>query len=167
MNPGPATPGAVAPDFDVRLLEGGYTELRDLVHPGGGIVVFFKTECDTSALLLEHIGPLASALEREGRVFLAVAQNDESEARAFRERHRIAFPIACEPPSFAASRAYGVAAVPTLIVIDGAGRVAERVEAFVKSEVLALGPAVEQALALGDIPPVLDRPDELPEWKPG
>jgi hypothetical protein len=54
-----------------------------------------------------------------------------------------------------------------LIVIDGAGRIAERAEGFIKSEILALGPAAEQALALGDIPPVLDRPDELPELKPG
>lgn len=167
MTPGPATPGAVAPDFDVRLLEGGYRELRDLVHPGGGIVVFFKTECGTSALLLERIGPLAAALEREERVFLAVAQDGEAEARAFGEAHQIRFPIAVEAPPYAASRAYGVTTVPTLVVIDGAGRVAERIEGFVKSEVLALGPAVEQALALGDVPPVLDRPDELPEWKPG
>ncbi|HTM00425.1 MAG TPA: TlpA disulfide reductase family protein [Candidatus Omnitrophota bacterium] len=167
MNPGAGLPGAVAPDFDVRLLEGGYQELRDLVQPGGGIVIFFKTECETSALLLERIGPLARALEDEERVFLAVAQNPPAEARAFREQHGIAFPLACEEPPYPASRAYGVVTVPTLIVIDGTGRIAERVEGFVKSEVLALGPAVEQALALGDIPPVLDRPDELPELKPG
>jgi peroxiredoxin len=167
VNPSAALPGALAPDFDVRLLEGGYQELRDLVQPGGGIVVFFKTECETSALLLEHIGPLAEALAREDRVFFALAQNPADEVRAFREQHRITFPLACEGPPYTASRAYSVVTVPTLIVIDGAGRIAERVEGFIKSEVLALGPAVEQALALGDIPPVLDRPDELPELKPG
>lgn len=167
MNPGAGLPGAVAPDFDVRSPEGDYHELRDVVQPGGGIVIFFKTECETSALLLEHIGPLATALAREERVFLALAQNPPDEVRAFRERHRIAFPIACEDPPYPASRAYAVTTVPTLIVIDGAGQIAERVEGFVKSEVLALGPAVEQALALGDVPPVLDRPEELPELKPG
>lgn len=167
MNPGAAVPGALAPDFDVRLLDGDYRELRDLVHPGGGIVVFFKTECETSALLLRHIGPLADSLAREERVFLAVAQNDEAEVRAFRDQHRIAFPLACERPPYAASLAYGVRTVPTLIVIDGTGRIAERTEGFLKSEILALGPAVEQALALGDIPPVLDRPAEMPELRPG
>jgi peroxiredoxin len=163
----PVAPGAVAPDFDVRVLGGGYRELRDLVHPGGGIVVFFKTECETSALLLSRIGPLADALAREERVFLAVAQNGEAEVRAFLEERPLRFPIACENPPYPASRAYAVITVPTLFVIDGAGRIAERVEGFVKSEVLALGPAAEQALALGDIPPVLERPDELPELKPG
>ena len=163
----PVAPGAIAPDFDVRVLGGGYRELRDLVHPGGGIVVFFKTECETSALLLSRIGPLAGALAREERVFLAVAQNTEGEVRAFLEERPLRFPIACENPPYPASRAYAVVTVPTLFVIDGAGRIAERVEGFVKSEVLALGPAAEQALALGDVPPVLERPDELPDLKPG
>jgi len=167
MNPGAAVPGAVAPDFDVRLLTGDYRELRDLVHPGGGIVIFFKTECATSALLLQHIGPLADALAAEERVFVAVAQNMPEEARAFRDEHRLRFEVAAEPEPYRASRAYGIVTVPTLIVVDGAGRIAERVEGFVKSEILALGPAVEQALALGDVPPVLEGFDALPELKPG
>jgi peroxiredoxin len=165
VNPG--LPGAVAPDFDVRLLDGGYQELRDLVHPGGGIVVFFKTECETSALLLERIGPLAEALAREDRVFVAVAQNPAENVRAFAARHRLSFPVASEDPPYRASLAYAVTTVPTLIVVDGAGRIAERLEGFVKSELLALGAAAEQALALGDVPPVLDRPDDLPELRPG
>jgi hypothetical protein len=163
----PGTPGTVAPDFDVRLLDGGYRELRDLVHPGGGIVIFFKTECEASGLLLERIGPLAAALAREERVFLAVAQNAAGEARAFAEQRRITVPIACENPPYPASRAYAVVTVPTLILVDGAGKIAERLEGFVKSELLALGPAAEQALALGDIPSVLERPEELPEIRPG
>jgi peroxiredoxin len=167
MSAGTAVPGALAPDFDVPALGGGYRELRDVVHPGGGIVIFFKTECETSALLLSHIGPLADAVEKEERLFLAVAQNSDEEARKFRDELGLRFPVACDKPPHAASRAYAVVTVPTLFVIDGAGRIAERVEGFIKSEVLALGAAVEQALALGDIPPVLEHADELPELKPG
>jgi peroxiredoxin len=167
VSPDIAVPGAAAPDFDLPLEGGGYRELRDVVHPGGGIVVFFKTECATSALLLSRIGPLAGALEAEDRLFLAVAQNEAPEVARFRQERGLLFPFACEKEPYPASRAYGVVTVPTLFVIDGAGRIAERVEGFVKSEVLALGPAVEQALALGDVPPVLDRPEELPELKPG
>jgi peroxiredoxin len=164
---GVAVPGAKAPDFDLPLEGGGYRELRDVVHPGGGIVVFFKTECETSVMLLSHIGPLARALESEDRLFLAVAQNEAQEVAELRKEHGLAFPIALEKQPYSASSAYDVRTVPTLFVIDGAGVVAERVEGFVKSEVLALGVAVEQALALGDVPPVLDRPDELPGLRPG
>jgi hypothetical protein len=41
------------------------------------------------------------------------------------------------------------------------------VEGFLKSEYEALGEALEQALALGSAPPVLDRPEELPQVRPG
>jgi peroxiredoxin len=167
VSAGVAVPGAKAPDFDLPLEGGGYQELRDIVHPGGGIVVFFKTECETSVMLLSHIGPLARALEAEDRLFLAVAQNEASEVAALRKERGLAFPIALERPPYSASTAYGVSTVPTMFVIDGARVIAERVEGFLKSEVLALGAAVEQALALGDVPPVLDRPDELPELRPG
>lgn len=167
MTPAAAVPGGVAPDFDLPVLGGSYRELRDLVHPGGGILIFFKTTCSTSTLLLTHIGPLADALAAEEREFLAVGQGTEEELAGYRDHHALRFPIACDKEPYRASLAYAVTTVPTLFVIDGAGRIAERVEGFLKSEVLALGPAVEQALALGDVPPVLERADEMPDAKPG
>ncbi|HEX7078237.1 MAG TPA: TlpA disulfide reductase family protein [Candidatus Eisenbacteria bacterium] len=159
--------GERAPEFGLPILAGGFRSLPDLVEPGGGVLVFFKTECATSELVVPRLAPLARALEAEERLFLAVAQDDPATARAFARAHGIAFPLATEAAPYAVSSAYGVATVPTLFVIDGAGVVAERVEGFVKSEYLALGPALERALALGDVPPVLERPDELPGVKPG
>ena len=46
--------------------------------------------------------------------------------------------------------------MPALFVVDGTGIVAERVEGFLRSEYEALGEAIEQALALGSAPPVLE-----------
>ena len=68
---------------------------------------------------------------------------------------------------YAVSRAYGIGTVPALFVVDGTGVIAERVEGFIKSEYLALGAGIEQALALGAAPPVLERPEDLPALKPG
>ena len=160
-------PGTLAPDFDLPIVGGGYRGLRDVVEPGGGIVVFFKESCPTSQLLLSHLNTLAHALEREDRLLLAVAQEDEAVARAFRDENGLTFAVASEAPPFDASVEYGVLNVPTLFVIDGAGVIAERVVGFVKAEYLALGPAIEQALALGDVPPVLDSPETMPDLKPG
>lgn len=159
--------GDPAPEFGLPILAGGFRSLPDLVEPGGGVLVFFKTECVTSELVVPRLAPLARALETEERLFLAVAQDDPATARAFARTHGVAFPLATEAEPYAVSRAFGVVTVPTLFVIDGAGIVAERVEGFVKSEYLALGPALERALALGDVPPVLEHPDELPGVKPG
>jgi peroxiredoxin len=164
---GAGATGSPAPDFDLPIVGGGYRGLRDIVEPGGGIVVFFKESCATSQLLLSHVNALARALEREERLFLAIAQEDEATTRAFKKERGLDFAVASENPPYDASVEYGVMNVPTLFVIDGAGVIAERVVGFLKAEYLALGPAIEQALALGDVPPILDSPETLPELKPG
>lgn len=162
-----ANPGDQAPAFDVALVGGGYRGLADIVEPGGGIVLFFKSDCQTSRLVVPRLEPLARALNAEGRLFLAVAQEDEAGARAFREELGVPGTLAREGAPYGVSVDYEVRSVPTLFVIDGAGVIAERVEGFVKRDYLALGEAIEQALALGDVPPVLERADELPDFKPG
>lgn len=159
--------GELAPDFGLPVLSGGFRSLPDVVEPGGGVLVFFKTDCSTSAQVVPRLKPLAGALAREERLFLAVAQDDPATARAFAQEYGIQFAVATESDPYAVSRDYGIVTVPTLLVIDGAGVVAERLEGFVKSEYLALGAAVEQALALGDAPEILERHDELPGAKPG
>jgi peroxiredoxin len=166
MSPRPPE-GARAPAFRLPLLGGGAGVLADLVDAGGGVLVFFKKDCPASALVVSRLAPLADALRREERLLLAVSQGTEEDARAFCDTHAPGLPVAWEAAPYEVSRAYGVSVVPTLFVIDGAGVVAERLEGFVKSEYLALGASLEQALSLGDIPPVLRRPDELPGVKPG
>jgi len=159
--------GARAPDFNLPLVGGGYRGLRDLLDPGGGVLVFFKEDCPTSELVVPRLMPLAKALQDEDRFFLAIAEDEEETARAFRERHGLTFPMAWQAPPYHASRAYQIATVPALFAVDGTGVIAERVEGFIKSEYIALGEALEQALALGSAPPVLDRPEELPQLRPG
>jgi peroxiredoxin len=166
MSPRPPD-GVRAPAFRLPLLQGSAAGLSDLVDGGGGVLVFFKNRCPASALVVPRLGPLADALRREGRFLLAVAQGSEGEARDFCDAHAPGLPVAWEAAPYDISRAYGVSVVPTLFVIDGAGVIAERLEGFVKSEYAALGATIEQALSLGDIPPVLERPDDLPAVKPG
>ncbi|MBI5628849.1 MAG: TlpA family protein disulfide reductase [Candidatus Rokubacteria bacterium] len=163
----PALPGTASPDFDLPLVGGGRRGLADLVEPGGGVVVFFKDSCPASELVVPRLISLSRALEAEERLFLAVAQESGQTALAFRDRYGLPFRVAWEEAPYPASAAYGVTTVPTLFVVDGAGMIAERVEGFIKREYLALGAGIERALALGRTPPVLDRPDELPDVKPG
>ena len=163
----PARPGAASPDFNLPLVGGGTRGLSDLVEPGGGVIVFFKDSCPASELVVPRLGPLSRALEAEDRLFIAVAQESEETARLFRDRHKLPFRVAWEEAPYSASAAYGVETVPTLFVVDGAVVIADRTEGFIKSEYLALGAGIEQALALGRTPSVLERLDELPDIKPG
>ncbi|TMQ60304.1 MAG: redoxin domain-containing protein, partial [Candidatus Eisenbacteria bacterium] len=122
-----AKPGTRAPDFNLPLVGGGYRGLRDLLDPGGGVLVFFKEDCPASELVVPRLGPLAEALRKEERFFLAIAEDSEEAARAFRDRNGIRFPIAWEAPPYPASRDYAIGTVPALFVVDGAGYIAERV----------------------------------------
>jgi peroxiredoxin Q/BCP len=162
-----ASPGDRAPAFDLPLAGGGFRSLHDVVNPGGGILLFIKDGCLASELVAAHIAPLARALEQEERLFLAVLQENEDTAREFRARYGLPYPLAYESAPYGVSRAYAIETVPTLLVVDGAGVVAERLVGFLKSDYLGLGPAIEQALALGGVPPVLDRAEELPGVRPG
>lgn len=162
-----AKPGDPAPRFDVALVGGGFRSLPDIVEAGGGIVVFFKSDCETSRLIVPRLGPLARALAAEGMLFLVIAQEGEASARTFQAERGVPGSLAWEDAPYHASADYDVRSVPTLFVIDGAGVIAERIEGFMKREYIALGAAVEQALALGDIPPVLEHAEDLPEFKPG
>lgn len=159
--------GSRAPGFGLPLVEGGVGRLEDLLEAGGGVLLFVKGGCPASELVTTRIKPLAGALAREERPLFVVYQGDGTGARAFREEQAGGLAVAYDTEPFEASRAYGIRIVPTLVVLDGAGFVAERLEGFVKSEYLALGLSLEQALALGDIPPVLERPEELPAAKAG
>ena len=163
----PARPGTRAPDFNLPLVGSGYRGLADLVEPGGGVIVFFKDSCPASEMVIPRLTPLSRALEAEERFFLAVAQETEEAARSYIGRHKLPFRVAWEGAPYRTSSAYGVVTVPTLFVVDGTGVIAERVEGFIKSEYLALGAGIEQALALGRAPSVLDRLEELPDIKPG
>jgi AhpC/TSA family len=162
-----AVPGALAPEFRLPLSEGGERGLADLVHAGGGVLFFFKRGCATSELVLSRLGALAGALHREGRPLLAVVQETEAAARALRAAIGRRIPLAWEDAPYRVSSAYRIETVPTLLVIDGTGRVAARLTGFAKSEYLALDGLLERALALGGTPPVLDRPEELPALQPG
>ncbi len=161
------SPGAPAPGFRLPVAGGGERGLADLVRAGGGVLLFFKQGCATSELVLSRLAPLAGALHRKGRPLLGVAQETEAAARALLAANGLPFPLAWEDAPYRVSSAYGIETVPTLLVIDRAGRVAGRLTGFVKAEYLALGGLLERALALGQSPPVLDRPEELPAVQPG
>jgi len=164
---GAAAVGARAPDFDVPLVGGGRIVRDDLVRAGGGVLLFVKGDCPASELVASRVWPLVRALARGDRPFLAVFQGEEGAARDFRAALGVSLPLAHEAAPFAVSRAYEVNVVPTLFVLDGAGSIAGRLEGFHRSEYIALGASLQRALALGGQPPVLDRPEELPEVRPG
>lgn len=146
---------AVAPDFVLPSVEGGPVRLGDLLSRSadGVLLLFVHADCPTSLLALERLGALAGALERKGMPLAVIAEEPpDAAARLLRgSRGRITMLAQAEP--FDVSRAYGVEAVPTAVLVGPGGELGEPVVGW-------------DAEALGRLLPVAVPGDE-PTWKPG
>lgn len=92
-------------------------------HRSGGlsatVLVFFKVDCPTCRFTLPFLERLHARLSRAGLFLLGVSQDDAAATAAFADRLGIGFPIALDPPPYAASRARSVEFVPTIVAAGG------------------------------------------------
>lgn len=116
--------GTPAPDVSLALLDGGATRISD----GRGrpqVLAFWATWCAPCQAELPGIDRLFQRYGARAR-FLAVSVDggDARElVRAFVRSTGLRLPVALD--SGAASRAYQVESIPQLVIVDGAGKVAE------------------------------------------
>jgi hypothetical protein len=147
-------PGAL--EFRLASVEGGRVRLSDLFGGDGPervLLLFAHSECPTSKLALERLGPLGPGLAAHGVRLVCVAQEPlETAARLARE-HRVAATVLAEPPPYEVARAFGVETVPTALLLGPDGRIVDQVVGW-------------SADALSGLLPVAI-PDAEPRWKPG
>jgi peroxiredoxin len=157
---GPGDPAAAA---ELPCLGGGTVEL-----PGGApltLLVFYKASCPTCRWAL----PFVQALHERahGLTVVGIASEDDvDEAAAFAAELGLTFPIGLESAPWEVSAAYGLTTVPTLFLIDGAGRVKRVSPGFAKEDFLA---AAAEAAALHGGAPADPFPEgaAVPEFRPG
>jgi hypothetical protein len=141
--------GAAAPDV------GGLT--------GPHALVFYKVTCSVTNLAGPALARLGAAYE--GAV-LGVGQDPQPELEAFATAHGWTFPQIPDLAPYEASDAYGIASAPTLVVINGGGRVADVVESWDREGMNRASATL--AGLLGAEPEVLStEADGLPAFKPG
>jgi cytochrome c biogenesis protein CcmG/thiol:disulfide interchange protein DsbE len=124
----PSLVGQAAPGFGLDLLRGGdagdRVRLEDL--RGQVVVLDFWASwckpCEEQAAILEQVSQEVSG---EDVYVLGVATSDSPEAaRRFLESHDSSYPSAYDQGN-ATANAYGVSVLPTLVVIDPMGKVAD------------------------------------------
>ena len=130
------------------------------------LLIFYRCDCETCMELLPALERLSRAFHGKGLLTLGVSQDDQEETEDVMAEHGLCFPQVLDD-GLALSRAAGVQVVPTLLVVDEAGRIVERSEALSSDGVRRV---VKSAGALcdaspGDLERALDRlalPDHLP-----
>ena len=133
---------------------------------GEALFAFFHTDCATSEVTLPFVARLSEIGAGRGLTVVAVSQDDPASTAAFRERLGFDLPILYDPPPWRASRALGLASVPTFVAVRDDGRV-ERLVVGLQRE--RLESFAERAAALAGRPSrPLFRPDEnVPAIRPG
>ncbi len=156
----PLTIGARAPQVTLP----GPTGPRTIAAAGRPqAVFFFKVSCPACPLAAPAVERLRQAYP--GLDVVAVSQDGEAETEEWMSRHGLDRSVATvEGDGYPASAAFGLAAVPTLVLLDGAGTVAAAQEGWSRDGYDALAKAAADLVGAA---PVAIAPAEGPAFRPG
>jgi peroxiredoxin len=114
--------GDMAPDFTLPAASGGNVRLSE--HRGDVVLLtFWSSRCAVCVTQLAALGELQNTYRSAGLVTLAVSVDDDMKsATQFAKSHPARFPLLLDRLK-EVGRAYGVALLPTMVLIDRRGRV--------------------------------------------
>src|SRR5437867_3343438 len=109
--------GALAPHFTLLGIDGREYRLPNGLNGQPGLLVFFKTTCETCDLTFPYINQLRENYPAGWHVW-AVAQDAPDRATDYARDHVISYPVLIDAPDYSVSRLYDPAATPTLFLVD-------------------------------------------------
>ncbi len=126
-------------------------------------LVFYKVTCPTCQMS-------APALDRFERAYpgrmTGVGQDPVGSLDRFSDTYGMTFPSLPDETPYEASDAYGIEHVPTLVVVDGNGRVADVVESWDRDGYNRASRILAELLGADPVV-ISESSDGLPEFRPG
>jgi peroxiredoxin len=117
--------GGIAPDFEVRTLDGHEIRLAEAEKSHRAVVVLFlSTICPYSNYYNDLVRDMAAEFDKKGVLFLGINSGSietAEEARLHALEHGHSFPIAKDPASRVAE-ALGARRTPEVFVLDHEGK---------------------------------------------
>lgn len=160
------TPGAIAPQFELKDTNRKPASLAETLQNGPALVAFFKIGCPTCQLTLPFLQRLFEMYGASKLTLLGVSQDGAAETRAFMQRFGIGFRVLIDEHGYPISKAYGLTNVPSLFWINADGKIHLSTVGFAKNDLANI--SSEAAAAAGKQPSPLFRPGEkVPNFKPG
>jgi hypothetical protein len=130
---------------------------------GPHALVFYKATCSTTQLAGPPLSKLGDAYPG---VVAGVGQDAPEDLAAFAATYGWRFPQVPDLAPYPASDAYGIVSAPTVVVVDGDGRVADVVESWDREGFNRASSTLADLLHAD--PAILSEPDDgLPAFKPG
>ncbi len=113
--------GRPAPEFSLKDLDGGQVALADL--RGKTVLLdFWATWCPPCRRAMPHIQKVHEEYQSLGLVVLGINYESPDKPRSFIGKHGYTFTTLSDPGR-KVTDAYGVASIPTTVIIDGEGTV--------------------------------------------
>lgn len=130
---------------------------------GPHALVFYKVTCSVTQMAGPPLARLGDAYPDH---VVGVGQDPLDALARFADEYGWAFPQVSDPAPYPASDAYGIVSAPTVIVVDGGGRVAAVAESWDRE---AMNAASGTLAGLLDVAPEVlsEAGDGLPQFKPG
>lgn len=158
--------GKSAPRFKLDSVDGRERPVPAEPGQASSLVAFFKVGCPTCQLTFPFLERYHERFAAPELQFLGVSQDDAEASRGFAERFGVTFPLLLDAKGYAASRAYGVVTVPSVLLVGPDGVVKRTIQGFVKADYEAL--AIELGTMLGKSgDPVWRTGESIPALKPG
>ena len=127
----------------------------------------YKSSCQASKTFFPFLERLHERYSGDGLTVLGVSQDSANITRSFARRLGITFPILIEGETYPLSRAFDIAATPTIYLIRPDGIVTYTTMGFFKQTIDDLGNAVAAELGLDPTPLVTEADAEVPFFVPG
>ena len=137
--------------------------IADATQEGPHAIVFYKVTCPTCQMAAPALDDLERAYP--GRV-RGVGQDPAAKLASFSQEYGLALPSVPDTPPYGSSNAYGIDHVPTLVVVDAEGVVADVVESWDREGYNRASSTL--ATLLGVDPATISvEGDGLPAFRPG
>lgn len=157
--------GDQAPNFSLMRLDGTAWHYAGAVTEQPVLMVFFETDCPTCHLTIPYLNRLASAFQEDAVSIIGISQDDADLTRELVERMQVTFPVALDA-DLNVSRLYSPLAVPTLLLLDRAGKVIRTQIGFDKEALNDIAAAMSEAAGRAPLT-IVKRGDGAPATKPG
>src|SRR5215468_3381390 len=128
----------LAPELGLRGAGPAQVTVGGLTAAGCALLVFVSEHCPTSALALRRLGPLCQAWARAGLTAVAIFEDPLDVAIRTARRLGWTGQVAAQEPPYQASRDFGLATVPTAVLVGRDGVVAGTVTGWDQPSLTAL-----------------------------
>jgi len=157
--------GDQAPNFSLVRLDGTSWHYQGAMRAQPVLMVFFETDCPTCHLTIPYLNRLAKVFQEEAVSIIGISQDGAELTRELVERMQVKFPVVLDT-DLNVSRLYSPLAVPTLLLLDRAGKVIRTQIGFDKEALNDIAAAMSEAAGRAPMT-IAARGDGAPATKPG